>query len=79
MRTGTGRTLSLRWTASANNRHKVGQTSIGITEYCYVSNATTQIPGFNSGNHAAAIAMTNIGIPLTGSIFMGFAVGFMTC
>ncbi len=26
-----------------------------------LANATTQIPGFNSGNHAAATAMTNFG------------------
>jgi uncharacterized membrane protein (Fun14 family) len=41
-----------------------------------LANATTQIPGFSS-NDTAALAMTNFGIPLTGSMAMGFAVGFM--
>jgi hypothetical protein len=41
-----------------------------------LANATTQIPGFSSG-HTAALAMTNFGIPLTGSMAMGFAVGFI--
>ena len=41
-----------------------------------LANATTQIPGFSS-DHTAALAMTNFGIPLTGSVAMGFAVGFM--
>src|SRR5262245_11841325 len=38
-----------------------------------LANATTQIPGFSS-DHTAALAMTNFGIPLTGSMAMGFAV-----
>ena len=41
-----------------------------------LENATTQIPGFSS-DHTAALVMTNFGIPLTGSMAMGFAVGFM--
>jgi uncharacterized membrane protein (Fun14 family) len=44
-----------------------------------LANATTQISN-NLGNHdhtAAAIAMVNFGIPLTGSMATGFAVGFM--
>jgi uncharacterized membrane protein (Fun14 family) len=41
-----------------------------------LANATAQIPGFSS-DHTAALAMTNFGIPLTGSMAMGFAVGFM--
>ncbi|MGB6532531.1 MAG: FUN14 domain-containing protein [Candidatus Nitrosopolaris sp.] len=41
-----------------------------------LANATTQIPGFSS-DHTSALAMTNFGIPLTGSMAMGFAVGFM--
>lgn len=41
-----------------------------------LANATTQIPSFSS-DHTAALAMTNFGIPLTGSMAMGFAVGFM--
>ncbi len=40
-----------------------------------LTNATTQLPGFNSSNHIAALS--NLGIPLTGSMAMGFAVGFM--
>ncbi len=36
-----------------------------------LANATTQIPG----NHTAALS--NLGIPLTGSMSMGSAIGFM--
>jgi uncharacterized membrane protein (Fun14 family) len=45
-----------------------------------LANATTHIPGFsdaNAADHTAALAMTNLGIPLTGSMLMGFAIGFM--
>jgi uncharacterized membrane protein (Fun14 family) len=40
-----------------------------------LANATTQIPGFNNVDHAAAVS--NLGIPLTGSMSMGIAIGFM--
>jgi uncharacterized membrane protein (Fun14 family) len=40
-----------------------------------LANATTQIPGFNSSDHIAVLP--NLGIPLTGSMVTGFAVGFM--
>jgi uncharacterized membrane protein (Fun14 family) len=40
-------------------------------------NATTQIPGLNSNNHTTAFAFSNLAIPLTGSMPMGFAIGFM--
>ena len=42
-----------------------------------LANATTGIPGFNVGDHTATLAMTNFGIPLNGSLSMGFAIGFM--
>jgi uncharacterized membrane protein (Fun14 family) len=48
-----------------------------------ITNATTQISGHitsatDSNNHATtALATSNLGIPLTGSMAMGFAVGFM--
>jgi uncharacterized membrane protein (Fun14 family) len=45
-----------------------------------LANATTHIPGFsgtNAADHTTALAMTNFGIPLTGSMSMGFAIGFM--
>jgi len=48
-----------------------------------LTNATTQISGHlsnatDSNNHTnTAIAISNFGIPLTGSMAMGFAVGFM--
>jgi uncharacterized membrane protein (Fun14 family) len=44
-----------------------------------LANATQQIPGFDgSGNAApAGLIMTNLGIPLTGSLAIGFAIGFM--
>jgi uncharacterized membrane protein (Fun14 family) len=40
-----------------------------------LTNATTQIPGFNSSDHIAALS--NLGIPLTGGMSIGFTVGFM--
>jgi uncharacterized membrane protein (Fun14 family) len=45
-----------------------------------LANATTHIPGYsgtNAADHTTALAMTNFGIPLTGSMSMGFAIGFM--
>jgi hypothetical protein len=43
-----------------------------------IANATAQIPSFGSDHHtAAALVMTNLGIPLTGSLSMGIAIGFM--
>jgi len=42
-----------------------------------LANATTQIPGFGAGDHTTAVAVSNLGIPLTGSMSMGFAIGFM--
>jgi uncharacterized membrane protein (Fun14 family) len=40
-----------------------------------LADASTQIPGFSSSDHTAALS--NLGIPLTGSMSMGFAVGFI--
>lgn len=51
------------------------QASINISKCYYDTNATTQIPGFSSDDHATAFS--NLGIPLTGSTAMGFAVGFI--
>jgi hypothetical protein len=42
-----------------------------------LANATTQIPGFNNGDHTASLALSNLGIPLTASMSMGFAIGFL--
>jgi len=43
-----------------------------------LANATQQIPGFDgSGNVAPTVMMTNLGIPLTGSLAFGFTIGFM--
>jgi uncharacterized membrane protein (Fun14 family) len=48
-----------------------------------LANATTQISNrisnvTDSNNHSTtALAISNLGIPLTGSMTMGFAVGFM--
>ena len=41
-----------------------------------LANATTQIPGFNISNHTPT-SLSNLGIPLTGSISMGIAIGFL--
>jgi len=40
-----------------------------------LSSATTQIPGFGGGDHV--VALSNLGIPLTSSMSMGVAIGFM--
>jgi uncharacterized membrane protein (Fun14 family) len=42
------------------------------------ANAMQQIPGFDGyGNAPAELVMTNPGIPLTGSLAIGFTIGFM--
>jgi len=58
----------------AINWNKVPQLSQNVVTS--LANATTQIPGFNSG-HPADISISNFGIPLTGSMSVGFAIGFM--
>ena len=58
----------------AINWNKVPQLSQNVVTT--LANATTQIPGFNSG-HPADISISNFGIPLTGSMSVGFAIGFM--
>jgi uncharacterized membrane protein (Fun14 family) len=60
--------LNINW----NKLQAVSQNTLSI-----LANATTQIPGFNTGDHADALAMTNFGIPLTGSMFTGITFGFM--
>jgi uncharacterized membrane protein (Fun14 family) len=63
------------------NWNKLQQISEGALTT--VVNLTLQIPGISSGDgHAAAassssLAMTSFGIPLTGSISVGFTIGFM--
>jgi uncharacterized membrane protein (Fun14 family) len=43
-----------------------------------LANSTQQIPGFDgNGNVPAEFVMTNLGIPLTGSLAVGFTIGFM--
>jgi len=58
----------------AINWNKVPQLSQNVVTT--LANATTQLPGFNGG-HSADIAISNFGIPLTGSISVGFTIGFM--
>jgi uncharacterized membrane protein (Fun14 family) len=44
-----------------------------------LANATQQIPGFDgNGNTPVELVMTNLGIPLTGSLAIGFTIGFMS-
>jgi uncharacterized membrane protein (Fun14 family) len=65
------------------NWNKLQQVSEGAI--ATLSNALTQIPyisGTSIDGHAAAatassLAMTSFGIPLTGSMSAGFAIGFM--
>jgi uncharacterized membrane protein (Fun14 family) len=43
-----------------------------------LANATQQIPGFDGNNNVPTEQiMTNLGIPLTGSLAIGFTIGFM--
>lgn len=44
-----------------------------------LANATQEISGFDgsSGSAPAELVMTNLGIPLTGSVTIGFTIGFM--
>ena len=43
-----------------------------------LANATQQMPGFDGyGNAPTELVMTNLGIPLTGSLAIGFTIGFM--
>ena len=43
-----------------------------------LANATQQIPGFDgSVNGNFSPELTNLGIPLTGSLAIGFTIGFM--
>lgn len=42
-----------------------------------LANATTQIPGLSSTNHTAVLAISNFSIPLTSSMSIGFAIGFV--
>jgi uncharacterized membrane protein (Fun14 family) len=58
----------------AINWNKVLQLSQNVITT--LANATTQIPGFNSG-HPADISISNFGIPLTGSVSVGFTIGFI--
>jgi len=55
------------------NWNKLQMTSQNILST--LSNAITQNPGFNSSDHTAVLS--NVGIPLTGSMATGFAVGFL--
>jgi uncharacterized membrane protein (Fun14 family) len=56
------------------NWNKVPQLSQNVVTT--LANATTQIPGFNSG-HPPDISISNFAIPLTGSMSVGFAIGFI--
>ena len=43
-----------------------------------LANATQQIPGFDGNDNVPGeFVMTNLGIPLTGSLAIGFTIGFM--
>ena len=49
-----------------------------ISENTLTTLAMEQIPGFDgNGNVPAELMMTNLGIPLTGSLAIGFTIGFM--
>lgn len=58
--------LSINWT----KLQVIFQNTVSILE-----NAKTRLPGFSNSDHATELS--NLGIPLTGSMSMGFVVGFM--
>jgi uncharacterized membrane protein (Fun14 family) len=64
--------LSVNW----NKLQSTSQSTLSS-----LANATTQFPISNlsstSANHTTPLALTNLGIPLTGSMAMGFVVEFM--
>jgi uncharacterized membrane protein (Fun14 family) len=42
-----------------------------------LANATQQIPGIDGSGNIPELVMTNLGILLTGSLAIGFTIGFM--
>jgi uncharacterized membrane protein (Fun14 family) len=50
--------------------------AISEDTFTTLANAIKQIPGFD-GNVQAELVMTNLGIPLAGSLAIGFTIGFM--
>jgi len=60
--------LNINW----NKLQVVSQNAVST-----LADATTQIPGLNGSDHTIAFALTNFGIPLTGSMSMGLAIGFL--
>jgi uncharacterized membrane protein (Fun14 family) len=42
-----------------------------------LANVTAQIPGFNNSDHTAALSLSNLGIPLTVCMSIGFTIGFL--
>ena len=59
--------VAINW----NKLQQVFQNAVATLE-----NATTQIPGFNSG-HPADMTVSNFRNALTGSMSVGFTIGFM--
>lgn len=61
--------LNINW----NKLQVVSQNSLST-----LLKATTKIPILDSStDHTSSLAFTDLGIPLTGSLSMGFAIGFM--
>jgi len=61
--------VSINW----NKFQLVIQSAVSTLAY-----TTAQIPGFsNASTHPTALAISDLGIPLTGSMSFGFAIGFM--
>jgi uncharacterized membrane protein (Fun14 family) len=58
----------------AINWNKIPQLSHNVVTI--LANATSQIPSFKRG-HLADTSISNFGISLTGSMSVGFAIGFM--
>jgi uncharacterized membrane protein (Fun14 family) len=65
--------LNINWDKlQAISQHSVIMLANATTQ---ISNHLSNITGGN--NHTTALAFSNMGIPLTGSIAMGFTIGFM--
>ena len=60
--------IDIKW----NNLQTVSQNALVV-----FANAISHIPWIETSGHDTAFAMSSFGIPLTGSMSMGFAVGFM--
>ena len=65
--------LSVNWDKLQSTSQNVVSTLANATTQ--ISNQLSDVTGSN--NHTTPLAISNVGIPLTGSMAMGFVIGFM--